>query len=61
MPVQQPVFLKESEKQVTCSLVQEPFTTGYYVTGMHTRMQVLILRLRVFIEDFPLVPEAEYR
>ena len=28
--------------------VQEPFTTGYFVTGMHTHMQVL-LRLGIFI------------
>lgn len=55
------LFKRIRIKPVTCSRVQEPFTTGYYVTGIHTRMQVLMLRLRVFIEDIPRVPEAKYR
>ena len=40
--------------------VQEPFTTGYFVTGMHTRMQVL-LRLHKLFEGYARVQEAEYR
>lgn len=61
VPVQQPEFLSEKKKQATCSRVHEPFTTGYYVTGMHTRKKVLMLRLQIFTEDIPRVPEAEYR
>lgn len=48
VPVQQPV-LQNQKKQLGRSRMQEPFTSAYYVTGMPICMQVLILRLRIFI------------